>query len=245
VVNSGRITCTFDLTGAALGLWSVTVTNLDSRSGTLPSAFRVTANAPVITSITPNKGDNTGPVAITNLAGNYFSPGMTVKLSKSGESDIIADHVVVESPIKITCSFDLTQKTVGFWDVTVTNTEYQSGTLTNGFEIQSPTFRVTVPIISEKNPFDPGSGPTKLKYSLSRDHEITIYIFNIRGERIWQYRASAGAEGGKAGVNEVLWDGMTAFSTSASNGVYLVRLTAKIGGQMKTISSTKIALIKQ
>ena len=245
VVNSGKITCTFDLTGAVLGVWSVTVTNTDGKSGTLPSAFRITALAPVVTAITPNKGDNTGTVNITNLAGNYFRAGAAVKLSKSGENDIIADNVTVESDTKITCSFDLTQKTVGFWDVTVTNTDSQFGTLLNGFEIQSPSFKVTVPVISEKNPFDPGTGPTNLKYTLSQDHEIMIFIFDIRGQKIWQYVAAAGAVGGKAGVNEVPWDGMTAFRSSASNGVYLVRVVAKVGGSLKVVSSTKIALIRQ
>ncbi len=41
VVNPSKITCDFDLAGAAAGSWHVVVTNPDARSGTLPNAFRV------------------------------------------------------------------------------------------------------------------------------------------------------------------------------------------------------------
>ena len=43
VVSSSRITCDFDLNGAATGYWNVVVTNPDTQSGTLPNGFRVTA----------------------------------------------------------------------------------------------------------------------------------------------------------------------------------------------------------
>lgn len=42
VVSPSRITCDFDLTGAATGAWNVVVTNPDSQSGTLPAGFSVT-----------------------------------------------------------------------------------------------------------------------------------------------------------------------------------------------------------
>jgi hypothetical protein len=201
--------------------------------------------APIVTGIEPSSWNNTGTVNVT-VSGANFATGAAVKLSMVGQLDIAATNVVVATSKRITCTFDINGAALGLWTVTVTNTDTRSGSLA-AFRVTSPSpsFKVTVPVKSEKNPFDPRSGTTKLKYSLSQDHEITIYIFDIRGQRIWEYRAAAGEEGGKEGANEVIWDGITAFGSSASNGVYLVHVTARIGGQIKTISTTKIALIKQ
>ncbi len=244
VESGGKMICVFNITGAQAGLWNVTVTNTDGRSGTLPSAFSITSLGPVISSITPNKGFNNAVINITNLAGNNFNTGAAVKLSKAGQSDIAGTGVVVESAVKITCSFDLLNKATGLWDVVVTNPDTQYGTLTQGFAVESPSLAATVPIRSEKNPFNPFTGPTKLTYSLSKDANISVYILNIRGEKVWQYDAPAGTNGGRAGDNDITWDGIT-FNAYASNGVYLVRLTARVGGEIKTLSTTKIALIKE
>ena len=43
VADASRITCEFDLTGAAIGSWHVVVTNPDARSATLPNGFLVRA----------------------------------------------------------------------------------------------------------------------------------------------------------------------------------------------------------
>jgi hypothetical protein len=244
VESSGKITCVFNITGAAAGLWDVTVRNIDGKSGTLPSAFTITSLAPAVTSITPNKGYNNAIKNITNLAGINFKPGATVKLTKSGETDIDGTSVNVETAIKITCSFDLTNKATGLWNVVVTNSDLQTGSLAQGFRIETPGLAVTVPIRSEKNPFDPSTGPTKLIYSLSKDATIAVYIFNIRGERVWDYKAPAGSNGGRVGANDVSWNGIV-FDSYVGNGVYFVRLTAMVNGQIKTLSTTKIAVIRQ
>ncbi len=93
--------------------------------------------APIVSGITPASGLNEGTVSITNLAGSNFVSGATVKLSKTGESDIPATGVVVVSATKITGSFDLTGKAIGNWNVVVTNPSGLSGTLENAFTISS------------------------------------------------------------------------------------------------------------
>ncbi|MBN1166891.1 MAG: PKD domain-containing protein [Methanospirillaceae archaeon] len=97
--------------------------------------------APVVTSVTPATGENTGDVSITNLAGSNFRSGAGVKLTRSGYNDITASDVVVVSASQITCSFNLIGKQPGTWDVVVTNTDGQSGTKTGAFTItgQEPT----------------------------------------------------------------------------------------------------------
>ena len=138
VESASKITCDFDLTGAAIGPWNVVVTNPDTQSETLTNGFTVKHPPPVVDSITPNSGRKDDVVHITDLAGSNFQTGATVKLTKAGETDIVATDVVVESTSKITCDFDLTGATVGQWDVVVTNPDTQSGTLTNGFTVKHP-----------------------------------------------------------------------------------------------------------
>lgn len=93
------------------------------------------APAPTVTSVTPPSGPNTGAIGITNLAGTGFTTGAAVKLRKSGEADIVATGVSVASSTSITCSLDLTGRTIGLWDVVVSNTDGQSGVLANGFGV--------------------------------------------------------------------------------------------------------------
>jgi GH25 family lysozyme M1 (1,4-beta-N-acetylmuramidase) len=95
----------------------------------------VLAAAPTVTAITPSSGPNTGTTSVTNLAGAGFVSGASVKLTRSGYSDVAAAGVSVTSPTKITCTLDLTGKKTGLWNVVVTNPDAQSGTLANGFGV--------------------------------------------------------------------------------------------------------------
>ncbi len=91
---------------------------------------------PIPTSITPNAGNQGTTVAITNLAGTGFRTGATVKLARSGYSDLYATNVIVVSPTKITCQFAVpSTAATGPWNVVVTNPDGQSGPLSNGFTV--------------------------------------------------------------------------------------------------------------
>jgi PKD repeat protein len=93
--------------------------------------------APMVTSIAPNTGLNTTTISITNLAGNYFITGATVKLNRTGYADI-PGTILTLSSTQITCTFDLTNKKTGLWNVAVTNPDGKSGVLPNGFTITAP-----------------------------------------------------------------------------------------------------------
>ncbi len=94
--------------------------------------------APTVTSITPNSGLSTGAVSITNLAGANFLSGAAVKLTQSGQADILATGVSVVSATQITCTLDLTGKAAGQWNVVVTNPDGQLATLANAFTVIAP-----------------------------------------------------------------------------------------------------------
>jgi len=73
-----------------------------------------------VTSIAPSTAANNGAINVT-ISGQNFVSGITVKLSCSGQSDIIATNVVVVNSNQITCTFDLTGKTAGYWQVCLCN----------------------------------------------------------------------------------------------------------------------------
>jgi hypothetical protein len=87
VVSAQKITCTLDLTGVAVGLWTVEVANPDGRSGLLPSALNIGYPSPLLISITPNKGSNRDSALSVTVRGRYFRSGANLKLLKIGESD--------------------------------------------------------------------------------------------------------------------------------------------------------------
>jgi hypothetical protein len=109
---------------------------------------RISNDAPTVTSITPSNENNSGLVNITNLAGTLFYTNATVKLTKAGESDIPATNVIIVSSTQITCTFDITNKTAGNWNIVISNIDGQSGALSNGFEIKSAYASQTITSIT-------------------------------------------------------------------------------------------------
>ena len=120
--------------GAASGY--ITVTR-GSNSDTI--SFTLITGAPTITAILPDKGSNFSDIDIGSITGTNFSPGATVKLTKSGQSDITATNVTVSSSTRIeTATFNTTSAATGLWNVVVTNPDTQTVTGTNLFTVYSP-----------------------------------------------------------------------------------------------------------
>ncbi|MGB9176371.1 MAG: hypothetical protein WCB46_06500 [Methanoregula sp.] len=103
------------------------------------SATAVTLAAPKppsITSIIPDTGYAGTSVSVKNLAGENFVAGATAALSRNGSSIIRATDVRFVSNKSIICTFVIPSDAVaGAWDVTVTNPDGQSDTVTNFFEV--------------------------------------------------------------------------------------------------------------
>nr|WP_320161599.1 PEGA domain-containing protein [uncultured Methanoregula sp.] len=111
----------------------------DNQTTPLSATLTAVASAPTISSITPAYGYNTSSVSITSLAGTGFVSGATIVLAKSGQTNISTSSSSFSSSTLMTCTFDITSKTAGTWNVILTNPDGQSATLTNGFEIRNPT----------------------------------------------------------------------------------------------------------
>ena len=113
------------------------------------------APAPIVRSIIPLSGVNTGTIHITNLAGSNFQEGAGVELTKSGQTGIAATGVTVVSDSQITCDFDLTGVAMGGWNVVVTNPDKESGQLVNGFIVRLPAgegFSLYLPLVQRRWP---------------------------------------------------------------------------------------------
>lgn len=146
VVSQNQINCIINLNGALTGQWNVTVTNPGSAPGTLANGFTVipAGPAPTVISIEPNSGYSGSAVSISNLTGTNFISGASVKLSRTGNPDLFASNMIVLDSTNLTCTFTLPAGTSpGSWDVTVINTDSQSGVLPNGFIVNNPGPTVT------------------------------------------------------------------------------------------------------
>jgi hypothetical protein len=208
VVSATQITCQFNLAGAATGAWDVVVTNTDQQSATLVGGFTVLNPAPTVTAITPSSGNRGWPVSITNLAGTGFASGATVKLTRTGSSDIAGTSVTVVSATQITCQFNLVGATIGTWNVVVTNPDLQSGTYTNGFTVNSPA-----PVLSTRNPT-----------SGNRGWPVTIISLTGTG-----FQPGADVRLRRTGSSDIIATGVNVASSTSINAGTLNLLGATAG----------------
>lgn len=209
--------------------------------GFFPAVFQGPLG-PVITSIDPGQGYNIAPLSIKNISGGNFAEGAAVALRRSGESDIAAYNVSVISATELSCEFDLAGQAIGLWDVVITNPDDHYAVLPSGFEVKTYPF-VSSLAVNSPNPFDPGRESTTLMYKLEQDRDVNLYIFTTTADLVWKRSYNAGAAGGSAGDNSVIWDGVNDFSEVASNGVYLLHVIDRSSG--KTLARGKIAVLRR
>jgi hypothetical protein len=70
------------------------------------------------------------------------------------------------------------------------------------------------------NPFGPA---TTIQYAIPRQSQVTVAVFNLRGERVDVLADQACAPG----YYVATWDGMDAFGRVLGSGVYLCRMTTR------------------
>lgn len=96
---------------------------------------------PTASAISPS-GGNTGSVVLMVTGGNLLL-GATVKLTKTGQTDIVATGIEALGDT-CKCRLDLTGRAAGQWNVVVTNPDGQSITLPNAFTIISALWQDTL-----------------------------------------------------------------------------------------------------
>jgi prepilin-type N-terminal cleavage/methylation domain-containing protein len=134
--NSTHLSVNITVAGnATAGAYDITVVNADGGIGTLSGGFTVNA-APTVTSLSPSsQAQNTSNHTIT-VNGSGFVSGASVSFSGSG---ITVNSTTFNTSSKITLSVSVSSSaTTGARNVTVTNPDGGSYTLTNGFTVISP-----------------------------------------------------------------------------------------------------------
>ncbi|MFC1501179.1 FG-GAP-like repeat-containing protein [Elusimicrobiota bacterium] len=131
VVDTGTITCKFDLVNKATGYWSIEAAT-GTVTGVLIDCFIIEAMD--VDSINPNSGINNEVVDVT-IGGYGFVDGTQVEMKKSTET-IAGTNVVVVATDTITCKFDLINQPTGYWSVVVT-TGAAVVTLADGFYVEA------------------------------------------------------------------------------------------------------------
>jgi hypothetical protein len=100
-----------------------------------------------VAKVLPNTGGNTGSVSVF-VGGNGFVDGAMVKLTRAGEADIAGNPAQVDvGGSSIAARFDLAGKSIGPWDVVVTNPDGASQTLTGGLAIEPGRAQLWVDVI--------------------------------------------------------------------------------------------------
>jgi len=210
------------------------------------SGVIVTTETPAITFIKPNTGYNYRDYRVV-INGMNISSDATASLMATNNPNINGTTVTIESSTSMECTFDLTGAITGPRNLVVTNTGYgKNRVMANGFTVIAAGRVDTVGrTYNEPNPFNPDSGPTMIKYKLSATAAITLYMFNQKGELMWQKAIPAGENGAKAGDNAVPWDAISDFNESVPTGVYVLSIVSRSGGSTRELSRIKIAVIRQ
>jgi PKD repeat protein len=144
-VDANQITAVTP-TGTA-GARDVIITNTNGQTVKGTGAYTYVA-PPTITSINPATGVAGTQLSDVSITGENFVTDTTpsVWLAKTGEDNINATNVVVNSPTQITCAILLTpyKNTIpGQWDLVVKNTDGQSGSKVGAFNLTNPAPVVT------------------------------------------------------------------------------------------------------
>ncbi len=93
----------------------------------------------LISSVTPNKAGSGRVITGVAIVGDRFVAGSTsVKLTMTGQPDIVATNVAVTDASHLTCDFDLTGAATGKRNVVITTTCSGPGTAIEGFDVTPP-----------------------------------------------------------------------------------------------------------
>ena len=240
-LGSTQLTCTLPITGAAVGLWNVVVTNPDTQSVTLANGFMITSlTAPTLTAITPGAGSNAASLNITNLAGTNFVSGSTVKLTKSGQADISATNVTVVSATQITCTLPISGAAAGAWNVVVTNPDTQSASLTNGFTVTaapSPAIISRSPASMSFTGAQGGANPASQILSISNSGGGTL-SWSVSDDAAWL--SLSPASGSSTGETDSVTVSVNTSGLAA--GAYFGTISIAAAGATNTPQTTGVTL---
>lgn len=137
LVGPTQASGTFDLQGAAIGLWDAYYRNPDGQASAIAAVFQVNPAPvqPVLTSISPTQSSVGLSGVSATLTGSGFVAPDSVWI-QLGAARRFATGVNVDSPTQIHATFDFSGLAAGSYDVAVRNPGGLSDTLPVALELQ-------------------------------------------------------------------------------------------------------------
>lgn len=111
--------------------------------------------------------------------------------------------------------------------------------LSGNFIITPPSLGQS--LMARNNPFNPHRENAEIAYSLAVDETVTMTVYTLSGEEVYEKVFAAGEEGGRQGANYVTWDGRNDEGKIVLSGVYLVVFREGNSGQSHKL---KMAVLK-
>ncbi len=149
VVSSTLISCTLSLpSNTTAGSWDVVVTNPSGQYGIYtnlfiihgsanPTATTTSSGGIGITSIDPTFVAASNTYLPITVFGSNFQNGLTAKLTRSGNSDIVATTISRTDTTQMRCFFTIPKLSQGTWSLVLTNTDGSTGILEDAFDVRS------------------------------------------------------------------------------------------------------------
>ncbi len=76
------------------------------------------------------------------------------------------------------------------------------------------------------NPFDSRTQAATIEYSLNGDASVSIDLYNVFGIKLRGWTHQPGADGGRRGVNRLIWRGRDDVGVKVSKGIYFAVVRA-------------------
>lgn len=147
--------------------------------------------------------------------------GFGLRLENRDISAVFASGPRINQPVPVRGEFD------------------SSFRLSGNFIIAPPSLGHS--LMARNNPFNPNRESAEIAYSLAADETVTMTVFTLSGEKVYEKVFAAGSEGGRQGVNYVTWDGRNDNGKIVLNGVYVVVFREGTSGQSHKL---KMAVLK-
>jgi hypothetical protein len=98
-------------------------------------------------------------------------------------------------------------------------------------------------ITNYPNPFHPNESATTIAYVLDDNARVRMRIYTLSGGLVLDREFAAGDEGGRAGLNEVPWDGTNGDGERVASGGYVLFLEAEGNGATLHEMRRKIGVV--
>jgi hypothetical protein len=218
------------------------VANIGSAGAVMTADMRGGYFAPLITSITPNSGDNDGVVSISDLSGSRFVYGATFLLRDDSMTEYVATNVEWIGKAKLIGNLDLLGLAGGSYDVVIRNPDGQEVVLVDGFTVDgvgtgigSPGLATNALYQNHPNPFNP---TTTIEYSIEKRGHVTLKIYNAAGQLVRSLVDEI--QSPRSTGFSIVWNGRNDDGVPVASGMYLYKLTA--GSDYQAVK--KLVLLK-